>query len=154
MTDFAAAFKQGQVAAKQAVLAKEEIDGVLQSLSHDLLGATEGKLRIAIFEYNTVASGLITMAMAISSMPSDASKGIAKEKWICAVNGKAINDQETKIARWERPHEGYPCSITFEKREIRCHDREALELALAGLLQSAWVGEQLRELLERPVRGL
>lgn len=73
-----------------------------------------------------------------------------KEPWIAARNPKAADAEWVKLAKWERPQEGFPC-LLVDKREVRCHDRESLEEAIAELLSNAWIGEQLRELLARPL---
>lgn len=72
------------------------------------------------------------------------------DKWICARNVKAEEPNEARLAQWEQFSDGYPCRITFNETDVRCHDREALLHALADMLSNAWVGEQLRNLLSRP----
>lgn len=148
MTDFAAAFKQGQVAAQLAIKAKTEIDEAFSAFSRGLSDATNGKLTAFRAEYSSLP-GLINSA--IASM-AETSRPQPKESWICVRNLLAENTKDKKLARWERPHEGFPCTIIYDKQQVRCHDRDGLESALADFLSNAWVGEQLRELLERPLK--
>jgi hypothetical protein len=152
MTDFAAAFRQGQQAAQQAVTDKAEIDEVFGLLSRQLSDATDGKIVIFVDEINSLASGLVNMAIAANALASGREGRLMKERWICARNLNAQDTSEERLAKWERPYEGYPCTLTFGNRDIRCHDREGLERGLAEMLQDAWVGEKLLKLISRPLK--
>jgi hypothetical protein len=152
MTDFAAAFRQGQQAAQQAVVDKAEINEVLDALSRQLSEATDGRIVISIAEFPSLAGGIANFAIAAQqAIAGGSERRLLKERWICARNVKAQDTSEKKLAKWERPFEGYPCTITFDNRDVRCHDRDGLERGLAEMLQDAWVGEKLRELVNRPL---
>jgi hypothetical protein len=155
MTDFIKAFEQGQRAAEQAIESKAEISEVIRSLAQELMQATDGKLEIGIADSSSLMSAFAlwgSFTTGVKSKPPIPG-GIVKPQAIYARNLKAINTDLVTLAKWERPHQGYPCVIGFNGREIGCHDREALERALAEMLQNAWVGEQLRDLLERPLKA-
>jgi hypothetical protein len=153
MTDFIKAFEQGQRAAEQAIESKAEINEVIRSLAQELMQATDGKLEIGIADSSSLSFDVWgSFTTGVKSKPPIPG-GIVKPQAIYARNLKAINTDLVTLAKWERPHQGYPCVIAFNGREIGCHDREALERALAEMLQNAWVGEQLRALLERPLKS-
>jgi len=43
---------------------------------------------------------------------------------------------------------GYPCVLTWDKKELKCGDRESLERSIELLLKDARVGEKLLYLLK------
>jgi hypothetical protein len=153
MMDFGAAFNQGQRAADQAITNKAEIDEVLDRVSRDISNATDGRLKVFIAEITSPGAAFAALALSAQGVFSGSpTRRSFKEHWICASNPKAENQNERKLlAKWAVPYEGYPCTVTFNNHEVRCHDREGLEQALAEMLADAWVGERLRELLNLPL---
>lgn len=149
MTDFAGAFSRGQDAAKQAAQARAEIDAVFTEASSQLSEATTGRLELGRkdFDVKTVAARWL-----VGASIEELLKPNEKELWVAARNPKALDTGWVKLAKWDRPQEGYPCVMKYGSREVRCHDQEALEKAIAELLASAWGGERLHELVSRPVR--
>lgn len=150
MTDFAEAFKLGQRNAKDAEVAKAEISDVIRTLSGQLSSATDGKLTIYIAEESSWAAAIWNTAQFANRLSGKTDPAPVKEQAICARNLKAEDRSGKRLARWVVPHEGYPCVLGFSGQEVRCHDRSALEGAFAGMLQDAWIGEQLAELIGRP----
>ncbi|MCT7313280.1 hypothetical protein N5J06_20085 [Ralstonia sp. CHL-2022] len=149
MTDFADAFNRGQSAAVRAAQARAEIDAVFTSASTQLSEITQGRLELGRHDFDVVkAAGRWLVGESIESLlgPKE------REPWVAARNPKAVDSGWVKLARWDRPREGYPCALKYENREVRCHDEEALTNAIAELLASAWGGERLHALLSRPVR--
>jgi hypothetical protein len=74
------------------------------------------------------------------------------EPWITARNPKAADSSWAKLARWDRPHDGYPCLLSYDNKDVRCHDQDSLAEAIAELLASSWGGEKLHALLSRPLK--
>jgi hypothetical protein len=136
--DFVAAFHRGQQAALQAREDREEIDDIVQALSDDLFGVTDGKLRISIRKF----------PKRFPVLP-DGAVSAGDDEWLCACNEKIRDAGEVRVAKWMRPYRGFPCTLIFGGREVRCHDGDALGEALAELLQDAWVADQLKDLLGR-----
>ena len=145
MTDFTKAFRQGQRAAVDAEDARAEIDEVMADFAQQLSRVTEGAISIELIA-DSAFSGIFTLAVTLGKLYDPSIDGGNIEKWIVA-RGSLVKEVR-RLARWKRPHQGYPCLITFNGNEERCHNREALERGLAGMLQDAWVGDQLRQLLE------
>lgn len=150
MAKFLAAFEQGQEAAQSAALANAEIDCIFQELTEELLSASEGKLEVSIRKpvRNTIST-LWQMATG-GAAATDPSIGASEDLWICATNPAAGNSAPVKIARLERPYEGYPCQIQYGKSDVRCNDGVALAAALKDMLANAWVAHELREVMIRP----
>lgn len=149
MTDFASAFSRGQGAAVQAAQARAEIDAVFADASTQLSEATQGRLELGRYDFDVMkVAARWLVGASIESML----KPTELEPWIAARNPKALDPGWVKLAKWERPREGYPCVLKYDSREVRCHDEEALATAIAELLASAWGGERLHELVSRPVR--
>ncbi|MET1532725.1 hypothetical protein [Burkholderia sola] len=153
MTDFADAFKRGQDAAALAAQARAEIDEVFEEAKAQLLAATDGKLEI----------GREDFVKPRKRNPADILAGVAftavgawepreMESWIAGRNPKAIPSEWVKLAKWDRPQEGYPCQIVYDRADVRCHDRTALADAIGEMLASASIGEKLRELLRLPLK--
>lgn len=147
MKDFAAAFRAGQIAAKNAELAKSQIEEVLKAVDSGLQTATDGKLRIYAAESSAAAQSLSIMAQSVNRLTGRSDPAPVKEQSIFARNTRAINKTPIRIARWTVPHEGFPCVLGYSGQEVRCHDRAGLEAAFSDLLSDPWVGEQLGGLL-------
>lgn len=143
MSDFAEAFKQGQEAATRAARARTEIKEVLREFSRDVEGITDGLLSIKVSEFNSLLGSLAFFPIALTD-PSTPPPGV--EQWIVASNVTMPNSDK-RLAKWQQSHSGYPCTLTVTGKNIRCHDREALESALQEFLMNPWVGEQLQMLL-------
>ncbi|MCL2873133.1 MAG: hypothetical protein FWF41_09250 [Betaproteobacteria bacterium] len=146
MTDFAAAFQAGQVAAKNAEIAKKQIADVISAVAASLKKATDGKLTIFEAESSSIFEmpGLLANRFSGKTDPAP-----VKERAICAKNPLAADKSSIRIARWTVPHEGFPCVLAYAGQEVRCHDQAALKDAFADLLRNAWVGDQLGGLLAR-----
>jgi hypothetical protein len=56
------------------------------------------------------------------------------ESWIAGRDPKAVDSDRVKLAKWERPQEGYPCQIVYDRADVRCHDRTAP----AGQSKKCW----------------
>jgi hypothetical protein len=147
--NFVDAFNKGIEASEHAEAARAEINQVIKSLSEQLRGATDGRVQIEVIESADPISNLFNFpSLLLAGGSSDLKK--RKSQWIGAKNVKAKDIGYVRLAKWERPHEGYPCTLTFNGRDLRSHDRESLEESLAAMLQDSLVGEHLRELLNRP----
>ncbi|MGF6368359.1 hypothetical protein OKW40_001109 [Paraburkholderia sp. RAU6.4a] len=151
MTDFAAAFKAGQAAAKSAEIAKKQIADVIGAVAAGLQTATDGKLTIFEAESNSFAGSLWATAQLANRLSGKTDPAPVKERSIWAKNLLAVDKSSIRIAGWTVPHEGFPCVLAYAGQEVRCHDRGALEAAFADLLKDAWVGDQLGGLLAREV---
>ncbi|MGN7982221.1 hypothetical protein [Burkholderia sp. 22313] len=151
MTDFADAFKRGQEAAENAARARAEVDAVFEAAKSELLTVSEGRIELdrRLFEkprQRTLADMFLTASAIRVGEPKET------EPWVAARNPKAVDAEWVKLAKWERPHEGYPCVLSYNSRDVRCHDRESLSEAIGELLASSWGGERLHGLLGRPLK--
>ncbi|CAN7160433.1 hypothetical protein LJR022_000142 [Paraburkholderia hospita] len=149
MTDFADAFNRGQEAAVRAAAARAEVDDVFDKASRQLSEVTQGRLELGRqnFEKAIVRKAAhLFGGLALDELLAPKEQ----ELWVAARNPKAIDSGWVKLAKWERPQEGYPCLLKYDSRDVRCHDQDSLAGAIADLLATAWAGERLRELLVRP----
>ena len=151
MTDFADAFKRGQDAAESAAQARAEVDAVFDTWKNELLAASEGRIELERRLFDKPRQRTLgDMFLAAAAIRVGESR--ETELWISARNPKAADTEWVKLAKWERPHEGYPCVLSYNNRDVRCHDRESLSDAIAELVASSWGGERLRSLLGRPLK--
>ena len=143
MTDFAAAFRQGQKAAIDAHRARAEVTGILQSLKHQLLRETDGAIEVSLAS----EGGFMDMVRVASRALDKSGDYSPLPKSIVGNNALSATKREAVLGTFSMPTEGYPCVVTFDRRENRCHDGEALSQALAEMLQNAAVGRLLHQLL-------
>ena len=146
MGKFSKAFEQGQVAAESAAQANAEIDEVFREMANDLCQTTDGKLVVTIETSDKFRSLVMTT---ISLMSGNPSTEPSKDFWICAKNPTAADSKPVRLAGFQRPYEGYPCSIEYGNSEVRCNDAVALTAALNTMLQNAWVASELRKIVDR-----
>jgi hypothetical protein len=150
--DFSKSFHEGIKAAQHAEISRAEIAQVIDALSTQIASLTDGKLEIFIGETDNILRSMAAVAIKINRFDAPPRPPVpTKDKWIYARNVKAEEPNAARLAKWEQSSEGYPCRITFNETDVRCHDREALLHALADMLSDAWVGEQLKNLLSRPL---
>lgn len=154
MTDFADAFKRGQDAAALAAAARAEISGVFDEVNAQLQTATDGRVEIDRRRFEKprkktlgdVFGGLAATSLLATLEPAET------EPWIAARNPKATDSSWVKLAKWDRPQEGYPCQLVYDRTDVRCHDRAALADAIAEMLANASIGEKMRDLLNLPLK--
>lgn len=147
MGKFSTAFKQGQAAAESAAVANSEIDEIFREMADELREITEGKLIVSVEKSDRFLNVVMTVVKMSTGEPS---AGPSEDFWICVKNPTAANSNLVKLARFERPYEGYPCSIQYGKNDERCNDGIALAAALKNMLTNAWVAHELREVMGRP----
>ena len=145
MPDFAAAFEAGQVAARNASTHRSEIEQVFGAVTQQLSKATGGALVL----YRADVSGFFSLIESALTPAAEKKTGTKKQS-VNARNVKAEDTSGTVLARWEEPHEGYPCVLTYDNSIVRCHDKDGVEAAFADFLSNAWVGDQLQKLLALP----
>ena len=149
MSDFSAAFEQGQAAAETAALANAEIDDIFSKMASELSDVTGGKLTVSLEDGTRYVSGLM---MTIQTITGNPTVGPSEEYWICASNPSAAKSLPVRLAKFVRPYEGYPCQIVYGKSSMRCNDGTALAAALKDMLANAWVAHELRQIMNRPPR--
>ena len=120
MIDFVKSFNEGLTSANIVQNNIDEIGSVFIELNNQLNSATGGKVQIYI-----AGSGSV----------------------IAACNPLLKKDNSKRLGQWSQHPKGYPCKITIGNTEYVCEDKEALELALANMLQDPSVGESLKTLL-------
>ncbi|WP_186134479.1 hypothetical protein [Burkholderia gladioli] len=153
MTDFADAFKRGQEAAARAARARAELDQVIADVRQSLLNETNGSLEIGEQEFErprrrTLADQFVSSIALLNALTT-----AETDWWLAARNPLAADTSWKKLAKFERAPEGYPCVVSYDNNDIRCHDRSAFEDAIADLLASSWGGEVLYGLLNRPAKS-
>lgn len=140
MVNFLDSFKQGLLAAEKSIANKQEIDGVINSLSKQLGEATGGNLKIFICEKPKPISGFFDVRSAEQTL-------LSRQLVIAAVNPQADYGPKP-LAEWGVDESGYPCRITMEDTEVYCEDKESLEKALAYLLSTPETGKKLKALID------
>jgi|SRR5882672_1525397 len=142
MTDFESAFKEGLAAAQKADAARAEINEVLDRVSATLTKSTEGKLAVGKRQFYVHQAPLAILAELTRLTPRETYDAIA------AWNPSIENSEIRELAKWSEERNGYPCVLTWDKKELKCGDRESLERSIELLLKDARVGEKLLYLLK------
>jgi hypothetical protein len=139
MTDYKAAFEQGQEAARQADRARKEIDTVLQEFATALADAGQGKLKLTLRTYE-VSDSKWFLAITFPPTPKEMYTAIT------AVN-PTVKSPIVQLAKWKPGPTGYPCMIAWTGQERFCEDKEALQRCLAELVADPMIGEKLLSLV-------
>ncbi len=153
MSRFATAFSAGQAAADSAQNARKEIAAVIDQLGTDVLEQSDGKIQMAVGESMSEVTPLtLTAITKLGYQEPNSILIFAKLHWLIARNPLAADDRWIRLAKIDFGTAGYPVSLIYDKVNTRCHDRDALEVALENFLESAWCGERVRPLLHRELK--
>lgn len=154
MSKFATAFSVGQAAAASAQNARKEIAMVIDQLRKDVLEQSDGNIEMTVGE--SVSDLTVLNLVDITKLGYGERSSILnllKQQWLIARNPQATDIQWIRLAKMDFGTAGYPVSLIYDKVNTRCHDRDALEVALEDFLKSAWCGERVRPLLEREIKA-
>ena len=153
MSRFATAFSAGQAAADSAQNARKEIAAVIDQLRTDVLEQSDGKIQMAVGESISEVNPLNLVDITkLGYQESNSIFTFVKLHWLIARNPLAADTQWIRLAKMDFGTAGYPVSLIYDKVNTRCHDRDALEVALEDFLKSAWCGERVRPLLHRELK--
>lgn len=136
MIDFSKSFKKGIAAAAIADKSRQEINLVFEDLNEQLNQATDGKVAIRIRKPSILMSNL--KQSILNQKGSDT---------IIAFKPQDPQNRYTELAKWSQNNAGYPCKIVYDINAIYCEDKEALEVALAKLLEDPAIGEKLYKIM-------
>jgi len=141
MANFIDSFNKGIQAADQARANKEEIYSVIEELSTQLAGASDGKLKINVVEKT---EALNTFALTAKDLFSRKTYFA-----IVATNPLAANSRAEELARWRIAETGYPCHVILPDTEMYCEDKKALEKALSRLIATPAAGKVLQSVMNQ-----
>jgi len=147
MADYAAAYKEGVVAAEVGEAARGEINAVFKELDEQLRAATEGKLGIA---RKRVKSDDFFEVPALEAFRY--AMGYRKPTHmavVAEVQPEGGDPTIIELAEWSEHEFGYPCTLTVAGQQTACADREALERTLENVLRDARTGDKLRRSLSQ-----
>lgn len=140
MVDFISALKVGLNSAEIAEKNKREIDEVFAELNRQLVAQFDNKVGIEI------------IVPTLDVEPEEMSLAYLKTlspQWIYAVNPQSPPTDKGRLAGFKSGESGYPCSIYFDRAQIICEDRMALEETLKEVLSSPKVGRIIHDLLNQ-----
>jgi hypothetical protein len=137
MIDFKRSFDIGLDSARLAESNRAEISAVFDELNRQIDAASEGKIVIQREQFEEPSENPFRIAI-----------GNRPKYWaICARHKIHTSAELWELAKWHQGSSGYPCKITRKEADIFCENKEALELALAELLQDPSVGTVFFKLL-------
>jgi hypothetical protein len=143
MPDFAKSFQNGLDAAKAAIKARTEIDGVFSEMNMQLESASNGAAHIRIRDLHEMVTQQNDFLQALGGLA--ASMFVPKEKRrykaIVIEHRQLDGFRAREIARWRQDEAGYPCWIILEGQETACGDKITLERELELLAGTARMGE-------------
>lgn len=146
MADYSEAFNKGLDAAREAQLARAEINKSLVDLSGQLKTLSEGRVSIGVYncsEKNSDQFGVArALAMATGNYETRRYQALEVER---ISGGKVIKHKE--LSEWRESKFGYPCKLTWPGTEVSAYDRESLEEAFKKLLSDPGIGEKIQEFI-------
>lgn len=137
MIDFKKSFDLGLDSARLAESNRAEISAVFDELNRQIDTASEGKIIVQRERFEDPAENPFLVVL-----------GNRPKYWAISARHKIhTNAKPFELAKWHQESRGYPCKITLEDTNFFCENKEALELALAELLQNPSVGTAFFRLL-------
>jgi len=146
MSLFAEALREGFNAARNAEIAKKEIDSVFDELNDEVAKETGNRVYI-----ERVASFFERLPVSLNDKKHVQKKGESpSEGAIVVVDRLSKTTRRLEIAEFSMDSAGYPFRISWDKQTYFCEDKVALVNWLADLLRDPTVGRMLGQL----VRGV
>jgi|GEM_PF-5364332 len=144
--DFKNSLAVGLEAAKKARSNKEEIFGVISDLSDSIKEFSQGRVSLKVTSERKLAANHTAFTAVVSSF-TNVNPYIDYEA-LSFVTKTEQTEVKEKIADWNiNESDGYPCVISYNKRDVRCKDKEMLIKALNDLMSDASTGEALLRLV-------
>ena len=137
MIDFKKSFDIGLDSARLAESNRAEISAVFDDLSTQIDVASGGKIVVQREQFDKPPENPFLIVL------------VNRPKyWAISARHKLHTGAKPwELAKWHQGTGGYPCKITMTEEEVFCENKEALELALAALLQDPSVGTAFFKLL-------
>ncbi|MCU7295048.1 hypothetical protein OM315_24360 [Escherichia albertii] len=144
--DFKNSLAVGIEAAKKARSNKEEIFSIISELSDSIKEYSQGRVFLKITSEKKLASNQTALTAVVSSF-TNINPYIDYEA-LSFVTKREQTEVKENIAVWKiNESDGYPCVISYNKRDVRCKDKETLIKALNDLMSDASTGEILLRLM-------
>lgn len=150
MVNYKASIEEGIKAAKIAEANKAEIQSVFDEMNRQIAEHTGKPIVIRPRECHAPSSMFNRIDRQVKSFYGLSSDD-DNSYW--AIVAFTENSAMYELAKWELDKNGYPCSISYRNVLNRCENKEALEQALARLLQDPDVGEAIYQLTITPDAG-
>jgi hypothetical protein len=146
MADYKSALEAGFEAAKKAGTARKEVKEILHTFKTEILNASNGKLLIEIRKFDDPPPK-ITLGVPAGASFAEAYMRMLREKpfhlALGASNPTRGDMPPKELAGWKQAKDGYPCTLSWGKKELQCEDGAALQDGLAELLKDPNIGEIL-----------
>jgi hypothetical protein len=153
MADFRAAFQKGMEAQETAKRSSQEIDGVVKEFASQILEATKGKVMVALERrVREVREQETVLGKMAGVLPR--SEPVPYEALIARVSLEGGRGR-AELCEIERSPYGYPVTLTYGEISELCRSKEALEGALARLLEHPTVAALLNAVMaahDQPVK--
>lgn len=137
MTDFAAAFKQGQEELSQRTAAARELSQVVEDLDRQLRSATGGRLSVSLAE-----------AGANDARPDNPLVVLVQ----ALLNGRStlvarVGNAQATLASFHLPNKAWPATLRYGSVQVLCLDRASVENELSRMLATPTIANELARLL-------
>ncbi|WP_049012909.1 hypothetical protein, partial [Citrobacter freundii] len=121
---------------------KDEIFSVINELSNTIKEFSDGRVSLKVTSERKLASNHTSFTAAVSAF-TNVNPYIDYEA-LSFITRRDQTEIKEMIADWKlNESDGYPCVISYNKRDIRCKDKEMLIKALNDLMSDASTGEAL-----------
>ena len=144
--DFKNSLAVGLEAAKKARANKEEIFSVISDLNDSVKELSQGRVFLKVTSEKKLAPNQTALTAVVSSF-TNINPYIDYEA-LSFVTKREQTEVKENIAVWKiNESDGYPCVISYNKRDVSCKDKETLIKALNDLMSDASTGEILLRLM-------
>ncbi|MCF3429132.1 hypothetical protein [Escherichia coli] len=148
--DFKNSLAVGLEAAKKARSNKEEIFSVISDLNDSVKELSQGRVFLKVTSEKKLAPNQTALTAVVSSF-TNINPYIDYEA-LSFVTKREQTEVKENIAVWKiNESDGYPCVISYNKRDVSCKDKETLIKALNDLMSDASTGEILLRLMNTEV---
>ena len=144
--DFKNSLAVGLEAAKKARSNKEEIFSVISDLNESVKELSQGRVFLKVTSEKKLAPNQTALTTVVSQF-TNINPYIDYEA-LSFVTKREQTEVKENIAVWKiNESDGYPCVISYNKRDVSCKDKETLIKALNDLMSDASTGEILLRLM-------
>jgi hypothetical protein len=144
MADFRKAFRSGLDAYNDAERARKEIFGLFDEFAAQIHEESHGRVRIE----RTPRSQAVPIYGSSRSPTLSARPGEGmRTRGYDAIVATGPSGQLEELCEYALGERGYPVNLRYAREDVRCHDREALEIGLQKLLAHPETGGKLQRLM-------
>lgn len=148
--DFKNSLVVGLEAAKKARSNKDEIFSVINDLSDSIKEVTQGRVSLKVTSERRLSHDYGGFA-SVAAMAFTTLKNInpyVEYEALSLITQRDEAEVTEKVAEWKmNESDGYPCVISYNKRDVSCKNKDMLIKALSDLMSDASTGDVILRMI-------